>query len=144
MTHDSPHSEWDSIYLEATELLDGLEVMSFITSYTNLIGDEQQSWHITPNLTCPYSHGDTASSPRSSSTPYQWQELYAAWKLAIPSQNWLAISDLSLKAKLSIAQTAANQYRRASKKNLQLTASTTSTSAKRYSSDCLSGIRKVN
>ena len=92
MIQDSMTSELAYMSLEAAPSLSGIEeVQSFVESYQHTAGDEQQSWHITPNSMFPYSLGGTGLNPPSSSTRYQWRELYEAWKLAIPSRDWQRI-----------------------------------------------------
>lgn len=127
-----------SMSSEAAQSLNGIEEMSFLESYRHTTGDEQQSWHITPNSIFPYSLGDTEYTPHSSSTPYQWHALYEAWKLAIPSpglqeilvfpqkgqpytlpMDWPSLTLRQKENLLSIASTtyiSANKYSRASRK----------------------------
>lgn len=139
MTLDFLTSEPVFMSSELTSALSGIEeVMSFVESYKHTTGDEQQSWHITPNSMFPYSLGGTESDPRSSSTRYQWHALYEAWKLVIPSpglqqilvfpqkgqpyilpMDWPSLTLRQKENSLSIVSTtyiSANKYSKASRK----------------------------
>lgn len=135
MTHAFWHSGLASTNLEPTYELSGIEEMSFIESYQHTIGDEPQCWHITPNSTLPYSLGGTGLNPLSSSTPYQWRELYAAWRLAIPSPNLQAILVFPPKEEPYILRMDWPSLTLRQKENFQSIVSTTYISAKRYSKD---------
>ena len=82
MTNALRLSELAYMSTEATQSLNGIEEMSYLESYQHTTGDEQQSWHITPNSMYPSSLGGVGLDPPSSLTRYQWRELYEAWKLA--------------------------------------------------------------
>ena len=71
-------SELASMYTEATNQLNGLEDATYLNTFLESIGDEPQCLRTTHNSMCQYWDGGMAYPPRSSSTPYQWRELYAA------------------------------------------------------------------
>jgi len=72
----------------------GFEETTYLNSYLESTGDEPPCLHITPNSMYPYSLGGIASDPPLSSTHYQWQELYEAWRLAtvLPDSHWNFLS----------------------------------------------------
>ena len=134
MITDSKPSALVSMYTEATSQLDGLADQSYLSSFLESTGDEPQCLRTTHSSMYPLWSGSTLYTQRSSSTRYQWRELYAAWKLAIPSQNWQAIlafpkrggpyirpmdwMSLTLRSKLSWPLTASTTYICAKKSSL--------------------------
>lgn len=91
-------SELASMYMEATTQLSGLEDATYLSTLMGSTGDEQHFSRTTPNSMCQYWDGGMTYPPHSSSTRYQWRELYVAWRLAIHSPNLPKRSDCPLKA----------------------------------------------
>ena len=114
-------SEWESTNSEVARRLNGLEEMTYLNSYLESSGDEQQSWHITPNSTSPSSLGGITSDPLLSSTRYQWRVLFAAWKLATVSPDLQEILVFPKKEEPSIVPMASLTFRRTQKKNSLIT-----------------------
>ena len=73
---DSKHLGVASTSMEVMIQSCGLEDATYLSTLLQSTGAEQQYLPITPSLTCQSSAGDTESSPRSSSTRYQWDALY--------------------------------------------------------------------
>ena len=86
----------------------------------------------THNSMCQYWGGSTAYYPLSSSTPYQWHALYAAWRLAIPSRGWQALLAFPPKGKPYIRLMDYENWMSRSKKNSPSTASTMCSCANVY------------
>ena len=105
MTIGLLRSELVSMSTEATIQLNGMEDQIYLNSFRISTGDEQQSLLITHSSTLPYSNGYIPANPLLSSTPYQWQELYEAWKLGTLWPSSHQILDCPLKETPSTAQT---------------------------------------
>ena len=133
MTQDSKRSGLASMYMEAMELCNGMETTSYLESYQHSTGDEPPSLLITPNSTSPYLNGATEYTPASSSTRYQWDALYEAWKLVIASPSWRKTSGCDLRELPYIALMGSHQFRQRLKENSQTTAPMTCTCAKKFS-----------
>ena len=129
---DSPISEHVSIYMEATDQLNGLEDATYLSTFLGSTGDELHFSRTTHNSMCQYWDGSMAYPPRSSSTPYQWHALYAAWRLAIPSRGWQALLAFPTKGKPYIRLMDYENWMRRSKKNSPSTASTMCSCANVY------------
>jgi len=117
-------SELASMYTEATNQLNGLEDATYLSTFLESIGDEPQCLRTTHNSMCQYWDGGMAYPRHSSSTPYQWRELYAAWRLAIPSRGWQALLAFPKKGKPYIRLMDYENWMRRLKKNSPSTAST--------------------
>ncbi len=126
-------SELASMYTEAMNQLDGLAQRDYVNTFLESIGDEPQYLHTTHSSMYPLWSGSTTPDPVSSSTPYQWRVLYAAWKLAIPSQNLQAILAFPPKGQPYIRRMDWWNLRTRSKKSWPLTARTMYFSANKSS-----------
>jgi len=131
----SKHSELASMYMEATSQLDGYEEQTYLNSFLESIGDEPQCLPITHSSMYQLWAGSSPYTPPSSSTRYQWRELYAAWRLAIPSPNLQAILVFPPKDEPYILRMDWPSLTLRQKENFQSIVSTTYISAKRYSKD---------
>jgi hypothetical protein len=80
---NSERSELASMYTEAMNQLDGLEIQSYVSTLMGSTGDEPQCLPTTHSSMYQLWSGDTTPDHVSSSTRYQWRELYVAWKLEI-------------------------------------------------------------
>ena len=135
MIPDSRHSVSAYTSLEALTPFDGFEEMTYLSTFLESTGDEPPSLRITPNSTFPYWGGTTGLYQHSSSTRYQWRELYAAWKLAIPLPNSQEILVFPKKGEpYTVLMDSVNWIIRL-RENLRSTASTMSFYVKKYSSD---------
>ena len=86
-----------SMNTEATIQLNGIADQNYLNSFRISTGNEQQSLLITHSSTLPYSSGYIPANPLLSSTPYQWHELYEAWKLGTLWPSSHQILDCPLK-----------------------------------------------
>ena len=116
-------------------LLSGLEETTYLNTYLESTGDEPPCLHITPNSMYPFSRGSTELPQPSSSTRCQWRELYAAWKLAIPSHDWQRILVFPQKGEPYILPMDWPSLTLRQNENLLSIASTTYISANKYSKD---------
>ena len=135
MTKGSKRLEYAYMNSEPMIQLNGLEEMDYVNTFLESTGDEPQCLRTTHSSMYPLWSGYTTPILPSSSTRYQWQELYAAWRLAIPSRSWRSTLDFNLKERLSIAQTASHQYRLRLNENLPSTVPMTCTCARKSSND---------
>ena len=113
-----------SMNLEVNNLLNGFEETTYLSTYLESTGDEPPCLHITPNSMYPYSHGSTELPQPLSSTRYQWQELYAAWRLATVLPDSLQISGFLKRDVPCTLPMDSVSWMRRSKVNWQNTAST--------------------
>ena len=130
-------SEWESTSSEVTRRLNGLEEMTYLSTYLESTGDEPPCLRITPNSTSPSSLGGITSDPLLSSTRYQWRVLFAAWKLATVSPDLREILVFPQKEQPSIVPMASLTSRLIRKKNLLITVRTMYTCVRKSSSDSL-------
>ena len=126
-------SELASMYTEATNQLNGLEDATYLSTFLESIGDEPQCLRTTHNSMFQYWDGGMAYPRHSYSIPYQWRELYAAWRLAIPSRNSQTLLVFPTKGKPYIRPMDCVNWIVRQRENLRHTANTTSFSVKRYS-----------
>ena len=136
--HDSMTSEPAYMSSELINELSGIEeVPSYLASYQHTTGDEQQSWHITPNSIYPSSLGGIAPDPLLSSTRCQWGGLFEELRLATLSPNWPPSIPLPQKVLLFTPLTDYAYSRRKLKKNSPTIAPTMYICVKKYSSASL-------
>ena len=121
--------------LEVNNLLNGFEETTYLNTYLESTGDEPPCLHITPNSILPSSLGGITSDPLLSLTHYQWRELYAAWRLAIPSHDWQRILVFPQKGEPYILPMDWPSLTLRQNENLLSIASTTYISANKYSKD---------
>ena len=93
-------SELASMYMEAMNQLDGLEIQSYVSTLMGSTGDEPQCLPITHSSMYPLWSGDITPDHVSSSTRYRWRELYVAWKLETHLPDSPKISDSPRKGQL--------------------------------------------
>ena len=130
----SKHSELASMYMEATSQLDGYEEQTYLSSFLESTGDEPQCLPITHSSMYQLWAGSSPYTPPSSSTRYQWRELYAAWRLAIPSRNSQVILVFPKKGKPFTQRMDSVSWILRLRPNLLRTADTMSFYVKQYSS----------
>ena len=135
MIKDSKHLEYAYMNSELMIQLNGLADQDYLNTFLELTGDEPQCLRTTHSSMYPLWSGSTEHDQPSSLTHYQWRELYAAWRLAIPLRSWRSTLDFSLKERLSIAQMASHQYRLRLNGNLPSTVRMTCTCARKFSND---------
>ena len=87
--HDSQLSEPVSMNTEVIDKHSGTEEMNFHEYYLRTTGQRLPFLPTMPSLTFLSLSGSTTSIPVSSSTHYQWDALYEAWKLGTHLQSWL-------------------------------------------------------
>ena len=131
-------------YTAAQNRLDGLADRTYLSSLLGSTGDGQPSSLITPSSIYQSSHGSTTSDPVSSSTPYQWHELYAAWRLAIVSPNLQQILVFPKKGGRCIRQTVCPSWTDTWSLNSPNIANTTYIYASEFLSVLKKGIRNRN
>ena len=144
MIRDSKRLEHAYTNLELTTQLNGLEEMDYVNTFLESTGDEPQCLRTTHSSMYPLWSGDTTPIPHSSSTRYQWDALYVAWKLVIPSPNLQMILDSLLREPLCTAQTAYRSWTQPLSENSPSIVRMTCTCAKKYSNDSLKAIRNPN
>jgi hypothetical protein len=94
---NSERSELASMYTEAMNQLDGLEIQSYVSTLMGSTGDEPQCLPTTHSSMYQLWSGDTTPDHVSSSTRYRWRELYVAWKLVTVLPNLPTTLDLPQK-----------------------------------------------
>jgi hypothetical protein len=129
---DSKHLGVASTSMEVMIQSCGLEDATYLSTLLGSTGAEPQCLPITPSLTCQSSAGDMESTPRSSSTRYQWGALYEAWKWVTPLPNWQWILACLTRDEQFIQQMGLRIYHPTLSASWQSIASTTSSCAKPY------------
>ena len=141
---DSRHSDFVPTNWEVMRQLNGLVEQTYIDSFLESTGDEPLSLRITHSSMYPSSSGSTIFTQPLYSTRFRWAELYEAWKLVIPLQNWRSISVSPLKEQPYTAPTEWMKSRPRLKKNSPTTVRMTCTCAKKFSLDSSEGIPNPN
>jgi len=130
-------SELASMYTEAMNQLDGLEIRSYVSTLMGLTGDEPQCLPTTHSSMYQLWSGDTTPDHVSSLIRYQWDERFEELKSATPLQNWPPIIPSPQRAMLFTPLTDYQYSRRKLKKSLPTTAPMMYFCARRYSNDLL-------
>ena len=144
MTRGSKRLEHAYMNSEPMIQFNGLEQRDYVNTFLEMNGDEPQCLRTTHSSMYPLWSGYITLTPPSSSTRYQWAELYAAWKLVIPSPNLQKLLDSLQKAQLYTAPTDYLNSPLRLSKNSPSTVRMTCTCAKKFSNDSVQGIPNPN
>ena len=141
---DSKHLGVASTSMEVMIQSCGLEDATYLSTSLGLTGAGQPSSPITPSSTSLSFAGDTGFVPHSSSTRYQWRELYVAWRLATVSPDLRQILVFPKKGEPSTRPMVWPSWTRSWNLSLQTIANTTYIYASGFSSSWFLDTRPRN